>query len=351
MKPADTNITVYYSKRMIPSSNTYQLSVQRIGGAARDLLKAGSEGRILAAFSRAVYLDNLNGELSWLVTENLPLHRRGIQIQGTLPRVAAGSAYRVSGQHLLLGTDIDLDLEPASTWVSPRPKPDECLPIEQLPYRLQDASCLFAEFPLPTGFGRFLLEIVEKQPGNLLPKSSYHSELGLNHARPVLNEIALACRSGDFSRTLLLGESLIGLGEGLTPSGDDFMGGLLFSNLILQELYPKARAEGPIPRPGFSRLEVEQVIKSSRKRTNLISYTILKDLVAGHAPDPLHHFINNLLCDKPLESVYENGFDLVQIGHSTGWDILTGVWLGLLLALGSRSSQSSSPNEIPSSRS
>ncbi len=297
------------------------------------MLKTGSEGRILAAFSKAVYLDNVNGELCWLVTNNQPMHRRGIQIQGALPVVAAGSAYRVKGQHLLLGDDIDLDLGPASTWVSPRPDPDKCLPIEALPNRLQEASCLFAGFPLPTGFGPFLLESVKDQPGNPLPKFSSRSELGLNRARPVLDEILLACRSGDFSQTLLLGEALVGLGEGLTPSGDDFIGGLLFSGLTIHELYAEAQAEGPIPRPGFARPELEQFIEYSRQRTNLISYTILKDLAAGHAPDTLHHFVNALLCDKHLERVCEYGFDLVRIGHSTGWDLLTGVWLGLLGAI------------------
>ncbi len=336
---------------MILSSNTLQLSVQRIGGAARDLLKAGSQGRILAAFSKAVYLKNLNGELSWLVTDNLPMHRRGIQIHGALPRVAADSAYNVSEQHLLLGTDIDLDLGPASPWVSPRPNPDRCLPFEELPYRLWDATCLFDEFPLPTGFGRFLMEIIKKPPGNPLPTSSSTAELVLKHARPVLNEIVLACLSSDFSRTLLLGEELIGLGEGLTPSGDDFIGGLLFSSLIIQKLYPQRDAEGHTQSQGFALPDVERFIENSRKRTNLISYTILKDLAAGHAPDTLHHFINALLSDGHLESAYEYGFELVQIGHSTGWDLLTGVWLGLLLTLGSRGSLSSSPYEFTCSRS
>jgi hypothetical protein len=331
---------------MMSSSNTLQRSAHRIGEVARDLLKSGSQGRILATFSKAVYLNSIYGELSWLVTDNLPMHRRGIQIPGALPRVAADSSFSVRGQHLLLEPDIDLDLGPAATWVSPRPNPGTHLPFDDLPERLWAVTCLFDDFPSPTGFGRVLLEIAENTPGNPLPAPSSDSGLALKHARPALNEIVLACIASDFSRILMIAEDLIGLGEGLTPSGDDFIGGLLFSSFTIQELYTQCDTQCQ----GFALSDVELFIDNSRNRTNLISYTMLKDLAAGHAPDTLHRFINALLTDKHLESTYYYGLELVRIGHSTGWDLLTGVWMGVLLNLGSRATLSSSLYDFTSSR-
>ena len=323
-------------------SNTPQLSVYCIGEAARDLLKSGSQGRILAIFSNAIYLNSIYGELMWLVTDNIPMHRRGIQVPGALPRVAADSSFSVRGQHLLLGPDIDLDLSPTSIWVSPRPNLDKLLPFEDLPDRLWAITCLFDDFPTPTGFGCILSEITKIALGNPLPAALPDYGLALKYSWPALNEIVQACIVNDFPRILRIAKDLIGLGEGLTPSGDDFIGGLLFSRFTLQEIYTQYQ--------GFTLSDVKLFLDNSRNRTNLISYTMLKDLAAGHASDTLHRFINAILTDQHLKSTEYFGLELVRIGHSTGWDLLTGVWTGLLLSLGFRAALSCSLHDSTSSR-
>jgi hypothetical protein len=327
---------------MKSNSNTTQLSAYRIGEAARDLLKSGLHGRILARFSNAVYLNSNDGEVFWIVTGNIPMHRRGIQIHGDLPIVAASSPFSVRGQHLLLEPDISLDLSTESIWIAPRPNPGKCLPFEDLSDRLWDTASMFVDFPTPTGFGRMLPEITSNALGNPLPGASPDYGLALKHARPALNKIVMACIAKDLPRILMTAEELIGLGEGLTPSGDDFIGGLLFSSLTIQEMYTQYQ--------GFNPLDVELLLGKAMNRTNLISYTILKELAAGHAPDTLQRFINAILTDKQLESTYHCGLELVQLGNSTGWDLLTGVWMGMLLSLGSKAALSSSFYDCASGR-
>ena len=322
-------------------TNTSQLSVYRIGEAARDFLKSGSQGRILAVFSNAVYLDSIYDELLWLVTEKLPMHRRGIQIPGALPRVATDSSFSVRGQHLLLGANIDLDMNPASIWVSPCPNLDKVLPFEELPDRLWAVSNLFDGYPSPKGFGWILSEITKIRLGNPLLAALPNYGPALKHKWTALNEIVLACIANDFPKILRIAEALIGLGEGLTPSGDDFIGGLLFSGLVLREIYPQYQ--------GFTPSDVELFVDNSRGHTNLISYTILKDLAAGHASDTLHRFVNAVLTDQHLESTYYLGLELIRIGHSTGWDMLTGVWTGMLLSICSRAAHSCSVPAFTSS--
>ncbi len=314
--------------------NTPQLSVFWIGEAVRDLLKSGLQGRILAIFSNAIYLNSTCGELLWLMTDNIPMHRRGIQVPGGLPRVPADSSFSVRGQHLLLEPDIDLDLSPASIWESPRPNLDKLLPFEDLPDHLSAITRLFDDFPSPTGFGWILSEITRIATGSPLPAALPDFGRALKYTWPTLNEIIQACLANDFPRILKTAEDLIGLGEGLTPSGDDFIGGLLFSSYKLQEIYTQFQ--------GFTRSDVELFLENSRNRTNLISYTMLKDLAAGHAFDTLHRFFNAILTDQNLENVHSFGLELVRIGHSTGWDLLTGVWTGMLLSIGSRAALSNS---------
>jgi hypothetical protein len=276
------------------------------------------------------------------VPENITMHRRGIQIPSALPKVAANSLFRVRGKHLLLGPEINLDLSPASIWVAPRPKLDKLLPFEDLPDRLWAISCLFDNFPPPSGFGCILSEITKIALCNPLPAALPDKTAVLKYAWPALNEIVQACIANDFPRILRIAEDLVGLGEGLTPSGDDFIGGLLFSSFALQQIYTQHQ--------GFTLSDVELFLDNSRNRTNLISYTMLKDLAAGQASDTLHRFINAILTDNHLESTYYFGLELVRIGHSTGWDMLTGVWTGLLLSLGSRAALSCSLYSSTSSR-
>ena len=299
--------------------------MNRIGEAARDFLKSSSQGNVLAVFSNAVYLNSTRDELSWLVTEKIPMHRRGIQIPGALPRVTANSSFIVRGEHLLLGTDIDLDISQATMWESPGPILDKILPFMDLPGRWRNVSSLFDGYPAPKGFGLLLAEITKLEPGSSMPAESPDYGLALKRARLSLNEMLIASIAKDFSRVLMISKDLIGLGEGLTPSGDDFIGGMLFSSSVMQEIYSQYQ--------GFTQSEVESLIDNSRNRTNLISYSMLKDHAAGHGSDTLHRFINNVLTDQHLESTYYLGLELIRIGHSTGWDILTGVWTGMLLSL------------------
>ncbi len=321
--------------------NTPQFSVAWIGEAVRDFLKPGSQGRILATFSDAIYLKSISDELLWLVTENIPMHRRGIQICGDLPNVSTDSSFSVRGRHLVFGNEIDLDLRPAPIWKSPSPNLDELIRFEELPDRLRTVSYLFDDFPSPSGFGWFLAEITKNTMGNPLPGALRDFGPGQRHLRSAINEIILAWITNDFPHILRTAEDLIGLGEGLTPSGDDFIGGLLFSSYVLQDIYSQYE--------GFTISDVELFLDNSRNQTNLISYSILKDLTAGHAFATLHRFINAILTDQPLESIDNLGLELVGIGHSTGWDLLTGVWTGILFSIGSRAAHSNSVPAIMSS--
>lgn len=324
---------------MNSSANRTGCSVYRIGEFAEDSLKPGSHGEILAATTNALYLRGSAGELLWLVSDNIPMHRRAVQMRGALPEATKGSIFRVRGQSLFLDSEFDLDLSPASIWLSPRPRRDACLPFLELSDRLRATSRVFAGFPPAAGFGPFLLEITgngpERSSERSLPTEFATSGLVLSHARPMLDEVFRAVSDSDSSRILGVTEEMIGLGEGLTPSGDDFAGGLLFSSSVLSECFASYRA--------FPRLDVAGFLDRSSKRTNFISHVILKDLAQGHAFDTLYHFIMGILTDQPLEKVRALGLEVVRTGHSTGWDLLTGLWMGLLFGSLSRRASTARP--------
>ena len=116
---------------------------------------------------------------------------------------------------------------------------------------------------------------------------------------------------------------LLGLGEGLTPSGDDFLAGVLCCISFLQMVYQqKYRALQWI---------ANSVINNMEKRTNKISCHFLR-----HAAEGLWgNVTENLLCtlflfDPEKPNALYNAIDrkLAQ-GASSGMDELIGIFFGL----------------------
>ena len=119
------------------------------------------------------------------------------------------------------------------------------------------------------------------------------------------------------------GKELIGFGPGLTPSGDDFMGGLLFSAFFLKKSYPDFFPWG--------QEVVTDFIAGARSQTHPISHTFLSDFAAGHAPAPLYEVMGYLLGGRDFERAFSAAVQFLRFGHSSGGDMLAGMMTGMLL--------------------
>jgi hypothetical protein len=95
-------------------------SVACLGGKARRVLASGG-GRVLAASTKAIYLLSDGGQLIWLTTEGVPMHRRGARVAGRLPQTSVGSAYAASGTRLWSDGGLALDWAGAGSWQPPDP--------------------------------------------------------------------------------------------------------------------------------------------------------------------------------------------------------------------------------------
>jgi len=96
-------------------------------------------------------------------------------------------------------------------------------------------------------------------------------------------------------------EGLIGLGPGLTPSGDDYLGGVLIA------LHARERAQqaGSLWRWLAPRLA---------RRTSALSAAHLAAAAAGEGHELLHAVLNGDAAPERLDAV----------GHCSGWDALAG---------------------------
>jgi hypothetical protein len=137
-------------------------------------------------------------------------------------------------------------------------------------------------------------------------------------AAPHVIGAALACRERDARALEGHARALVGLGRGLTPSGDDFVGALLF---VLRSV------------PGLCPPSFPEALRARARDwvdlTNAISFAILGDHAAGHG-NAIEHEIVSAFCEAHpgagLSAAVER---LVCIGHSSGWDHLAGMVAGL----------------------
>ena len=143
------------------------------------------------------------------------------------------------------------------------------------------------------------VELIWNQP-NLVSESLYMSAI-----QNILHQFRLEI--GDSAKMADTLCRLIGLGIGLTPSGDDFLCGFLAGlRLSLSE-------------SDRFRQILEKKICSHLDRTNEISAAFLHCAVLGQFSAPIHLLINP---DITVEQIYRAFSD---IGHSSGVDTLCGI--------------------------
>lgn len=150
-------------------------------------------------------------------------------------------------------------------------------------------------------------------------------------ARVRLDALAQAVVHGDRDVWLAAAQGVLGLGPGLTPSGDDLLGGLMFS---------WAMATPPTWCSPWSDL-CDRVNALARAATNPISAALLDDMTAGRSYRVLHELFDALAAAgrasasptrAPMPApaaLLRAAQALLNLGASSGADMLCGVLLAL----------------------
>ncbi|MBI5302292.1 MAG: DUF2877 domain-containing protein [Chloroflexi bacterium] len=252
-----------------------------IGATARELLaRSDFSGRVIAVVSGAVYVQTdphpnpppfaksgrtSEGEIVWLAQMHLPMHARAIL--GAFDF----SALRV-GMELYLAVGAThaspLHIANARVWQPATIDLARVAPRQVVIARIQDL----------TGFGK-----------------------------PVRSSLC----------------DLIGLGEGLTPAGDDFVGGFLFARWHLHAAYPATTT--------WDQRAVDDLLEYARTRTNDISHTILRDHARGQSVAPIHDLIAAFLAPqtKTPNAIQHHVQRLLAIGSTSGKEMLAGLLNGI----------------------
>lgn len=108
---------------------------------------------------------------------------------------------------------------------------------------------------------------------------------------------------------------LLGLGPGLTPSGDDCLCGVLLALDALQARSPRATL-------------ATAVAAAAPHLTTPLSAGFLAAAAEGYGSEALHRFIASLV-GADMAAIPETIAALVRIGHTSGWDALAGAVLAV----------------------
>lgn len=125
--------------------------------------------------------------------------------------------------------------------------------------------------------------------------------------------VVAAAGAGDAGAFVVPALRLIGAGPGLTPSGDDFVGGALF----VRHHFGSA---GDAWRDAACTLAA-----AAATRTHRIGAALLADLATGHSFAALHDLLDAACAGADADEIAARAHAVAAIGHSSGWDMLTGM--------------------------
>ena len=232
-----------------------------------------------------------------------------------MPRLTVGSGYLVEGNTLFISPRLLFELPVTRGWDERCiVNPNEAIAPAILQTRIDTLFDLI-DTSRAKEMGRLIPAIhahIHDKAVDVIRKSkAFFNDRNavLATGAPLIMDIVRDCTLKQSPDIAQLAVPLIGFGTGLTPSGDDFLGGFLFSGYAMRKVYG---------RQGISL--AEESIDNFSSRTNLISYTLIKDLNLGHGVEPIHDLVNDLFSDIAMEKVEKSGLSPPRRGSPLTWE-------------------------------
>lgn len=304
------------------------VAVTVLGGAADSILRVPRRGWVLAVFRRSFYVA-FDDDVICVGPQALVFGPLNVLCARTdrLDWETAGAVTNagVTWSHPMLhvGHRLRFDFAHAATWQPPAAPPFAAAKL-RIGMDLLHGS---VSRRMPGGLGPLLLpsagdvrhaarargaSLVHAGDASLLRAGDASL---LHAAAPAIAAIRDWLRAALAGRTEALTaiDALIGLGPGLTPSGDDCLCGVM----IALRYFGHAAAAGRL---------AAQVLPSAATGTGLISTAYLRCAAAGQGSGVLFDALEALLAADG--ALLERSLDAIDnVGHTSGWDCLAGAAL------------------------
>jgi hypothetical protein len=292
--------------------------------AQRALNKRGEIGWIHSVFHNALYI--LTGDWRLIGVVGPRSYNMPINLKVWLPKglaigdlgLSQGIPVRRSGDLLMIGGDLSVDLRGVRIW-KPVRKPLEVLDEAGLSRSIKEVEDAASERASAEGFGP-LISHREGLIANDLGGIPSDGPMISKAARGIAS-LFKAVKERDpigIDRSVT---GLVGLGPGLTPSGDDFLTGFLASLVFGARGFPH-RFSFPIG-------SLRGSVLRARASTTLVSREFLLHAVEGEVAEPVNDLIAALFDGSPQLRPLTH--EVVDMGETSGCDIALGVIVGASL--------------------
>ena len=299
---------------------TRTLVAFEIGCLARRALPPGQRGRVGAIFARSFYASLAGTEVCvgppGLGSGPLNLRCRSAPPDWRAAGLREGTAVLVGPQELRLPPHLAISGADAAVWTPPPPEPWSAASLAAglsgldalLPARLPEQGLGFLALPdcaeaaarSAVTVARSAVAAAAREPAESLSAFLDRAMAeNCDRATPPMPEF----------------RALIGLGPGLTPSGDDLLGGVLVALHLLD-------------RPDLAEALWHGISGALETGTNAISRAHLAAAARGLGGAALHAILNDLVIGK-TEVLPARLAAIDRIGHCSGWDALAGAVLAL----------------------
>ncbi|WP_086314378.1 hypothetical protein A5821_001942 [Enterococcus sp. 7F3_DIV0205] len=270
------------------------------------------EGVIHSVFNRTVNIICDSGEIYTIAAEeldNAPNTLRVTELFSNQPKLLVKTPVFSQKGQLVIGEIAAINTRNAKEWHYPTinfPKKQEYsnirIRVEQLNEwlsQVENHGGYLLNNTQRTKYEQMIHTMLLKESEQLL---AYLKEKQLFQAMKQLNRV-------------------IGLGPGLTPSGDDFLVGLAL--IFTTTNYPYH--------------SLKQWLINSRnemkKRTNIISFSALDWAIKGEARERIGSFLNELFYGEDENALKSKMLAVLAIGSTSGGDMLTGMLAGIKLTM------------------
>jgi hypothetical protein len=292
------------------------IPILRSGVLAREFCRRVALANVEAVFERSFYLRS--GD-QFICVGGPDIGDGPLTLIGNLGRLSKlglqpGRPAAVCGRHIVIGNSIRLTLDQSETWRSPP------WPIFPSPDRLIDTCAAVARraaIDAPEeGLARHVTGVADdstRQPP-LTRIARPRIAIFERWLSKVLDAGAIRAIGG---REAVQG--LIGLGPGLTPSGDDFLVGAL----ALLDAIGERDAHAALARA---------IIDALPGSTTPLSACFLTAAAARHVGETLHRAVSSVMRGDVDAAVAAAD----KIGHSSGWDMMAGITTTLRVAAAAR---------------
>ena len=305
-----------------------------------DTPPSGLWGNVIATFQRSCYVLGANGDLMCIADDSLVDGPVMLRVDFPKPLyvdalgVRTGMPLWVEDRDLRLGPRILLRMSDARLWTPPVVKRSAA------PELILGSLTTLAAGLAPAAPGDGLAPLVgcgEDLASGRPVRSSRRSQV-VRAALPGLRQLVKGLRTRDALAVDRGVERLIGLGPGLTPSGDDFLGGLMVG--LTRTLESRwGESDGPHAgrrypnEQGSIKAVADSIRRHAANRTTAISAGLLRHAAQGIGSAPVHNLVQLVLGTASTAKSKAAALAVAGAGHTSGWDCLAGLFLGMHIGL------------------